>query len=205
MDYRIVADSSCDAMGELKQQLRITKVPLSMSFGDTTYVDSDDMDIDAYVQAMILYEGKTTTACPSPGDYKNAFMGEGTAFGITLSGNLSGSYASAMEGKALAEQEGADVHVFDSKSASAGQTLIAIKIKELAEAGLDKLGIIEKINQYIKEMKTYFVLDSLENFIRNGRVPRLKGKLVSALNIKQILGSDGDGNIVLYHNCRGIN
>src|SRR5690606_38693849 len=52
-------------------------------------------------------------------------------------------------------------------------------------------------------MKTYFVLDNLDNLVKNGRLHKITGKLISILHIKPILGSDGDGNIALYGNARG--
>ena len=52
-------------------------------------------------------------------------------------------------------------------------------------------------------MKTFFVLEDLENLIKNGRMSKIKGRIISALNIRPLLGSDGDGNIALYSIARG--
>ena len=57
---------------------------------------------------------------------------------MTLSSELSGSYNSAVLGASLLHEERKDkqVHVFNSRSASVGQTLIAMKIAQCEDAGL---------------------------------------------------------------------
>jgi DegV family protein with EDD domain len=109
-----------------------------------------------------------------------------------------------MLGKQLAEEEtGCSVHVFDSKSASAGETLITLKLFQLIGQGIHRSKIIMQIEAFINEMKTYFVLESIDNLVKNGRLNKIAGKIVSALNIKPLLGSDGDGNISFFSYSRG--
>jgi DegV family protein with EDD domain len=93
--------------------------------------------------------------------------------------------------------------VFDSKSASAGEVLVTIKIAELLAQGLQKAKLIEAVDSFIKQMKTYFVLENIDNLLKNGRIGKITGKLISVLNIKPIMGSDGDGNIELFSHARG--
>lgn len=95
------------------------------------------------------------------------------------------------------------IHVFDSKSASIGETLVAMKIHELIEKKLSNLEIIEKVEKYIKEKRTYFILESLDNLIKNGRISKTKGLIANVLNLKPVMGSDEDGNIKLVENARG--
>ena len=56
-------------------------------------------------------------------------------YAVTLSSELSGSYNSAVLGKNLYEEEYGekDIYVFNSKSASVGQTLIGMKIAQCEE------------------------------------------------------------------------
>lgn len=205
MDYKIVADSCCDLTPDLKKQLGVTTVPLSLTLGNKTFVDDETLNLTEYMEEMKSFTGKIGSACPSPGMYKEAFTGALAAFAITLSSKLSGSHASAVMGKALAEEEGAQVHVFDSKSASAGELLIAVKLHKLIHDGLQHSAIVSTIEAFIDEMKTYFVLDNLDNLIKNGRIGKLAGKLISGLGIKPIMGSDGDGSIVFVSPARGEN
>ena len=126
-------------------------------------------------------------------------------FAITISANLSGTYNSAKLARQMALDEDPDkfIHVFDSKSASIGETLVALKIDELVKEKLSNLEIVETVENYISEMKTFFILESLDNLIKNGRISKTKGLIASVLNFKPIMGSDEDGNIRLVENHRG--
>jgi len=205
MNYKIVADSCCDMNPELREKWNLVSVPLIMTLGDKCFTDNENLDLEQYMQEMKECKSKIGSAAPAPALYKDAFEGEHTSFGITLSSRLSGSYGSAMAGKAMAEEEGkADVHVFDSKSASAGEILIALKIRKLIEAGKHKLEIIPTVEKFINEMKTYFVIDNIDNLLKNGRLNKITGKIISMLGIKPIMGADKDGNIALFSQARGI-
>jgi DegV family protein with EDD domain len=106
----------------------------------------------------------------------------------------------------MAEEEGlCDVHVFDSKSATAGETLIALKLHEFIDAGLSKAQIISKIEAFISNMKTFFVLGSIENLLKNGRLNKIVGKMINVLHIKPLMCADSDGNIALYGQVRSQN
>ena len=77
------------------------------------------------------------SSCPSPEVYRAAFdCGAEHLYAITLSAELSGSYNSAVLGMNLFLENHPDakVHVFNSCSASVGETLIAKKIAEYEEA-----------------------------------------------------------------------
>ena len=77
-------------------------------------------------------------------------------YGVTLSSQLSGSYNSAELGKKLYIEEKGDkkIHIFDSKSASVGETLVGMKIQECEEAGLSFEEVIEKVESFIAEKNT---------------------------------------------------
>ena len=136
-----------------------------------------------------------------------AFEGEADmVFIVTLSQHLSGSYNSAVLGKTLYEEEhGTEkkIHVFSSDSACCGESLIAFKIQELAEAGASFEQIVARVNEFRDHMQTYFVLEDLDTLKKNGRLTGLAAILASALNIKPIMAGD-HGVIVKVDQCRGI-
>ena len=128
-------------------------------------------------------------------------------YAVTLSAELSGSYNSAVLGKnlLLEEKPGRKIHVFNSKSASVGQTLIGMKIQECEEAGYPFEKVIETVDAYIEEQHTFFVLDNLETLRKNGRLSKLKALVASALKIKPVMGSTDEGAICQLDQARGIN
>jgi len=205
MNHKIIVDSCCDLTQEIKEEYGITSVPLTMLLGSREFVDDDSLNIGDFMNQMKACSEKVGSASPPPILYQEAFEDTETAFVVTLSSKLSGSYSNAVMAKSFTEETNAgDVHIFDSKSASAGETLIAIKLHQFLAAGNAKDMVVSAIKSFIDNMKTYFVLENYDNLQKNGRLSKLKGKLIQILGIKLIMGSDGEGNIALYEKPRGI-
>jgi len=205
MDYALVADSSCELTAEIKEKIPVTVVPLTMTVGETEYRDDENLDVGTFLDAMEKSRDTPRSSCPPPEEYARAFA-ESPAdkvFAVTLSSKLSGSYSSALIGSKLEEARGKTVHIFDSKSASAGQLLTALKIAELAGLKADFKTIVEETERFISAMKTFFVLENTDIMVKNGRMNPLLGKALGLLNIRLILGSDGEGNIKLFSKTRG--
>lgn len=203
MDQRIVVDSCCDVTKTLCEDLHITTVPLTITLGERSITDDENIDLPQFMIDMHNCKSRIGSAAPSPVLFKEAFLESKTSYAVTLSSNLSASYSSAMLGREMAIEEGADVHVFDSKSASAGEVLVALKTGEMIKAGIQKSEIIASIEGFIKQMKTYFVLENIDNLLKNGRMNKITGTLITMLGIKPIMSEDGDGNIALYSHARG--
>jgi len=199
--FRIVADSCCDIPGLHHNTMNIRLVPLKITIDGVTYIDDGSTDSMQLINAMKGSRGAPSTACPSPGEYADAFNGDDDVFVVTLSSHLSGSYQSAMTARELKTGSGR-VHVFDSKSASAGEVRIVLEIIRLIEADCSYEEIIEQVTEFIKNMTTLFVLQSLDNLIKAGRMNRLVGQVATFLHMRPIMGAD-DGQIALVEKARG--
>ncbi len=205
MNYKIVADSGCDLNKELEQTLNINIVPLTIEIDSKRYSDDKNLDINQMLQEMKKSINAPKTSCPSPNDFIKAFKTEGDIFAVTLSSKLSGTYNSAMIAKDMVMNEIGNkfIHVFDSLSASVGETLVSLKIFDIAKRNYDRIQIVQKVNQYIKEMKTFFVLESLDNLVKSGRMSALTGKVASLLSIKPIMRGSDEGTIQKFETVRG--
>ena len=202
MEYSLVADSCCDLTKEMRQEWNVKSIPLTLTLADESYTDDDNLNLPDFMARMRACKGRVGSAAPSPGAYAEAF-GTNDAFAVTLSSNLSGSYASALAGKSMAEEAGARVHVFDSRSAAAAEVLLILKLRRLIREGLQKSEIIQKVERFIKEMRTFFVLDNIDNLLKNGRLNRITATIISTLHIRPIMGADGNGNISLFSHVQG--
>ena len=148
------------------------------------------------------------SACPSPERYRKAFDCDADhVYCVTLSAELSGSYNSAMLGRSLVEEKhpGKKIHIFNSCSASVGETLIALKIQECEENGMDYKQTIDTVEHYISQQNTFFVLENLETLRKNGRLSRVKALVASALKIKPVMGATQEGTICQLDQARGMN
>lgn len=201
MDINIVMDSCVDFDEDTKDMKRI---PFKIIIDDDELVDSN-LNMMDLITKMKNSKNHIKTACPSPENFLNAFNTCKNTFAVTISGPLSGSYNSAMVAVNIMKEKFPEsfVHVFDSKTAAAGQTLVALKVKQLIEDNFNTAEIIEYTNKYISKLKTLFILDSLDNLAKNGRITNLKAIIANVLHIVPIMGSDGDGNIVLKEQIRG--
>ena len=197
MSYKIVVDSCCDLPPAALKDPHVVKVPLTIRVGESTFVDDDTFDQGDLLWSMRHSEAAPSTACPSPQAYWDAYQGADDVYVVTLSALLSGSHNSAEQARRLLEEDEpqANVHVFNSCSASSGEVLVAKKIRELAEAGLPFKKVVREVEQFIYRMKTLFVLESLENLRKNGRLTRLQAVVTSALKIKLLCGATPEGEI----------
>ncbi len=198
MSYKIVVDSCCDLNAEQFADPCFTRVPLTIRVDDHTFVDDAALDQSRLLWQMKASPNAPSTACPSPQQYMDAYdCGADDVYVVCLSAMLSGSHNSAEQGRVLLleDKPNINVHVFNSCSASAGEMLIALKIRELAGSGLPFQQVVRQTEQYIYEMQTLFVLESLDNLRKNGRLTRLQSIVTGTLRIKLLMGSTPEGEI----------
>lgn len=205
MPVKIVADSCCDLDENLKAQMNIQIAPLTIELDGKAYRDDENFDAEQYVANMRRSSEAPKTACPSPKEFMDAYAGEESIFVVTLSSALSGTYKSAVLAKEMFLEEASKkfIHIFDSFSASVGETLIALRITELAKKGLEDFEIVEKVNEYIKGMKTFFMLETLENLVKAGRISPLIAKVTSILNVRPIMAGTEEGTIKVHEKVIG--
>lgn len=207
MGYKIVGDSCLDCNEELKNKIDI--VPLILEVGDLRVIDDDSFDQLAFIKAVSESAECPRSACPSPNAFMKAYEGpEERIYCVTLSKHLSGSYNSAVVGRDLYyeehEEDGKQIAVFSSDSACCGESIIAKKIMELEEKGLSFEEICSQVSDFIYNMSTYFVLETLDTLKKNGRLTGLAALLATALNIKPLMAGD-HGVIVKLDQARGMN
>ncbi|SKC63405.1 DegV family protein [Maledivibacter halophilus] len=205
MNIKIVGDSCFDMNDELRKIPQISLAPLKIDIDGKVFKDDENLDTKDLLKLMKESNNVPKTASPSPNDYMKEYEGKEDVFVVTLSSKLSGSYNSAVLGKNMYLENSREkfIHVFDSLSASIGETLVGLKILELSKLSYKKEQIVEKIDEYINEMKTIFLLESLDNLIKAGRINKIVAKLATAFSIKPIMGSNGKGSIKLIEKARG--
>lgn len=198
MSFKIVVDSCCDLTPQMRRDPCFVKVPLTIHSNGSVFVDDDTLDQADLLWAMKQSPEAPSTACPSPQAYLDAFQGEEQdIYVVTLSALLSGSHNSAEQARVLMEEEEPErnIYVFNSCSAASGEVLIALKIQELASSGMPFKRVIREVEQYIYQMQTLFVLESLENLRKNGRLTKAQAVVTGALRIKLFMGATPEGEI----------
>ena len=208
MKYKIVVDSCCELPENLKNDEKFESVPLVLTVEGEDIIDDATFDQASFLKKVADSPNCPKSSCPSPERYMKAYECDAERiYAVTLSAELSGSYNSAVLGKNLFQEEHPDVnvHVFNSRSASIGETLIALKIVECEEAGLPFEETVAVVEKYIESQNTFFVLENLETLRKNGRLGLVKGLVASALKIKPVMGSTDEGTICQLGQTRGMN
>lgn len=205
--YKIIIDSCGELSEELKEDGHFCNVPLELEVDGYRIVDDETFDQKDFLQRVKASTSSPKSSCPSPELYMEAFEGGADhIYVVTLSERLSGSYNSAVLGARLYMEDHADkkIHVFNSKSASIGETLIGMKIQELEEAGEEFEQVVSDVETYTDSMNTFFVLETLETLRKAGRLSGLKSLVASTFNIKPVMGSTKEGTIQQLGQARGM-
>lgn len=169
--------------------MNVSVVPLNVRFGDETFKDRVDMDSAAFFNRLARSKVLPTTSMPSPGDFKMLYEDiaktHDAIISIHLSEKLSGTYQSAKT--AADDMPGVDVIPVDSRQVSAGMFLLVHTAAQAAARGAGKEEILKLIEECVRRIRMFFVVDTLEYLQRGGRLS-LAGQMIGGmLNVKPIL------------------
>lgn len=207
MEYRIIVDSCGELTDEMKKSGKFESASLTMEVDGVQIIDDETFDQADFLKRVAGSPECPKSSCPSPEKYMELYHCEAEhVYAVTLSSELSGSYNSAELGKKLYEEEYGEkqIHVFNSRSASVGETLIGLKIQECEEKGMSFEEVVSCVDTYIEEQHTYFVLENLDTLKKNGRLSGIKSLVATALNIKPVMGSTPVGSICQLGQGRGM-
>lgn len=205
MSYLIICDSCTDFTPELRKDTHYKSVALTLHIGDYDVIDDETFDQKDFLKRISEYPQCPKSSCPSPESFQELFDEADDIYIVTLSSHLSGSYNSAELARKMYLEEKPDknIRVFDSQSASVGQTLIAMKINELAGSGIAFSEVETQIDAFIDTQGTKFVLETLEILRKNGRLSKVSAVAASILNIKPVMYAKG-GEIYKHSQCHGM-
>ena len=203
MGYRIVTDSAANLANQETEYMR--SVPLHITVGDHDYIDDDKLDLTEFHQALCAHKGKTITACPSPEDWIKAFGDEEVVFCVTITSGLSGSYNSAEIAGKIYKEKYPDRKVYSIDSLSTGPEMVLLirYIQKLMDSGMDSEEVYQKVEEYSKRTHLMFVLGSVDNLAKNGRVHPLIAKGLGLLGIRLIGKASDAGKLEMVDRERG--
>jgi DegV family protein with EDD domain len=201
---KLFTDSAADLPKIYRERYDIEVVPLSVIFGDIEYKDGLTLSHAEFWEKLQDSKELPSTNQAAPNDFVEAFrpfVEQGyTILYIGLSIKLSGTLQSAVLAKDLL---GADkIHVFDSKSASIGETLLLITAGEMIQAGHSIAEILQRLEEQRAESGAYFTIDSLTHLVKGGRLTKTQGFVGSVLNVKPILQITREGTIEVAEKVR---
>ena len=201
----VVTDSSADLPDPVLDRHRIALVPLQVMFGDESFRDRVELRPEDFYRRLRGARDLPTTSQPAPADFVRVFRDARAeadeVVAVLLSAGLSGTYASAQAAVRAGGVSG--VHLVDSRSASLGLGMLALRAAELAESGWSGAAISRELERVRGRSGMLLTVDRYDNLLRSGRVSRGKAWLAGMLDVKPILSLDASGRVIPVDRVRG--
>lgn len=201
---KIVTDSTVDIPSELLKKYEIEVLPLLINFGEESYLDGVEIDLNKMFKRIEEKNELPTTSQVTPNrfyDCYKKYLDEGYKIvSIHLSSYLSGTCEAALMAKEMLETE--DIVVIDSLSVTSGLGLLVLKAAALREQGVSLKEIEEEIKKAIPHVKCALSFESLDNLVRGGRLSKTAGLIGGMLGIRLLLEVK-DGKLSVLNKVRG--
>lgn len=188
MAVRIVTDSTSDIPREIVEELNITIVPLTISFGGQSYRDGIDLSADEFYRRLPIEKDLPQTSQPPPALFQHAYehlVTQGDVVSVHLSHKFSGTIETAR--RVAAEVAPDRITVVDSGSASMGLGLCAIAAASAARNGADRAECVAAADAVARRLRIAVAFETLEYLRRGGRIGRARAFLGGLLRLKPIL------------------
>ena len=191
----IVTDTDANLPPETIADYQLEVAAIQILFGEDVYRERYDFsDAEAFekMQASPIFP---TTSQPPVGEFKTIYerilskTPDATILSIHISGKLSGTVESARQAAALVAESypDANFHIYDTLNASLGQGLMVHQAARMAHDGQSIEEILNTLDHMQNNLEVYFVLNTMENLKRGGRITNIQHLMGSLLNIKPVL------------------
>lgn len=185
----IATDSAADFELEELEKLRITCMPMSVTFGDKTYLENISITKEEFFERIETDKNFPKTSQPSPAMFEKLFReaaenGDDVVY-VPLSSGISGDYQTALMEK---ENAGYDrIYLVDSLTCTGGQRLLVEEAVRMRDAGADGKTIFDALEELKKRAAIYTIMDTLEYLVRNGRLRSATYRIAQIGHIKPIM------------------
>ncbi len=206
--YQIITDSGCDLPLQMRQQLDIEMVSLTLLFRGQEKQDSVGDDIRQLYAALRDGEAASTAAV-NPDGWRSAMepaleAGKDVLV-LAFSSGLSTTYQSAVIAAGELEEKYPQrrIRVVDTRSASLGQGLLVWYACQKRDEGMT----LEELANWTEKNKFnlchWFTVDDLMYLKRGGRVSAATALVGTMLGIKPVLHMDDAGHLINVSKVRG--
>ena len=200
MPIRIITDSTVDIAD--KYSSNFTVVPLTVSFGETDYIDGVTINKQEFYQKLVSSPVLPKTSQATPEAFAKVFRelqekGD-EAVVITVSSRLSGTYQSAC----IAAEDFANVRVVDSMNVSSASGILALYALRCASEGMGLDELAQHLTKKRDEIGLVAMVDTLEYLKKGGRISGAAAFAGGVLNIKPVV-TCRDGELTVLGKARG--
>mgnify|MGYP006067399375 FL=1 len=202
---RIITDSAADMEKAELEKYSVTSVPLSVSFGENTYLDGVNLEKDRFYELLETEEEFPKTSQPSPDTFLKEFESAKEAgdevIVILISGSLSGTFQSANIARQMAEYD--SIYIIDSLNATGGEKALIFHAASLRDKGYTAKEIAAELEKLKTRLRLVAGLDTLEYLCKGGRLSKTAAGIGTLANIKPIIKLTPEGTVGLAEKCMG--
>ena len=189
MKTAVVTDSTAYIPKELRDQLNIHMIPLSVIFGGETYQEEVDITASEFYEEVQSQEKLPTTSQPPIGKFVELFeklsRDYDAVISIHLSSGISGTYQGAVQAGEMVE--GIEVYAYDSEISCMVQGFYALEAAKLGREGKNAEEIVRLLDEMKQSVRAYFMVDDLAHLQRGGRLSSAQAFIGSLLQVKPLL------------------
>ena len=196
--FAVITDSAADIPDDDMERFDIHMVPCRIQFGDRGYLDKVSISTDEFFHELETNPNHPTTSQPAPGDFRRQFQFLASHFSDVISINLTSRASGTLQAaESAAERVNAPghIHVIDSRNASVGQGLLAVRAAECAVAGLTVDQAIAEIRDLIPVTLTFALVDDMRYAVRGGRIPGWVKTAGDLLRMTPVIRTVPDGRV----------
>lgn len=192
MTIKVVTDSTSYLPQDLREELDISVVSLSVNFEDETYAE-EQIDNAAFYRKMAQSREIPTSSQPAPQDFYNVFerlVRQGHAVvGVFISADMSGTYSTALAAKEriLEKYPEARIEIVDSRSNCMELGFVVLAAARAAQAGETMEEVLKQARDVIPKSRFLFVPETLDYLKKGGRIGGAAALLGTILQIRPIL------------------
>lgn len=207
MNIQLTTDSSADVPKQLQSEWDLKVVSLFVRFGAEQF-KSEDLTTEAFLERVATGKDFPQSAAPSPQDYYETFKAIDPTkpiIHVSISSGVSASFNHAVMAKTqlLEEEPDREIYLIDTKSASSGMILMLDEAVDMIKQNIKAEAIASHLQKCVPYLRTIFLLESIDNLIRGGRLSRAKGAIAKTLNVNLILYASEEGKIDVLEKVRG--
>lgn len=203
MAIQFIIDSASDILPEEATKLGIIHLPLKVLFGTEEYTDAVTLTHRAFYERLVESDVLPTTCQIPPSEFDAVFKAVtdrgDTAVVVTISGDLSGTYQSAM---IAAQEYPGKVFVVDSRSVCIGERILILRGLELTKGGMSAAQVAAALEEEKDSIRVMALLDTLEYLKKGGRISAATALAGSLLSIKPVIALE-EGKVVMAGKARG--
>ncbi len=205
---RLVTDSTADIPVNIREELDITVLPISIITDEKEYKDGYDLTPQEFYELIENAEELPSTSRVVPADYQDMYeesyeMGYTDVIVVCLNSKGSSTMQGAIWSKDLFFEENPEaegkmnIFIIDSLTYSGGYGLPVVEGAKMIKNGASAQEVIDYIEDFLKNVRPIVVPFNLKFAKKSGRVSAASAFVGDALGLKPIIAfEDGESKVI---------